>query len=268
MKCLGLGWEGISVDFADERRFWEECLKWRVAELELGVPRGLLFVFEGVLVEEGVDGHGPGKVFVAFLLEGGEAALQEVEGFGGRELGSDGLVETSEFFIFGAGLGEELGCFVLGSFEILRLVHEEKGLERGVGALAAGDAGVAAWGIEDRHLGRGEPAFPEGVNGASGVEGGGIGLERVGVRGGEGDHFPDAGGLRGFDGTSPHFGIEESGDSEELVADDFGVEPGSGAPGEEEVLGVGFEIDRGAEGGLLIGLGEDERLHEGFDIPA
>ena len=52
-----------------------------------------------------------------------------------------------------------------------------------------------------------------------------------------------------------------------MVADDFGIEPGAGAAGEEEVFGISFKINRVAGRGLLVGFREDERLHEGFHIP-
>ena len=108
-----------------------------------GCPRSLFFVFEGVLIEEGVDDHSPGEVFVFFLAEGGEAFFEEVQGGGGGELGGHGFVKAGEFFGFGSGFGEDEDGLVLGGLEILGLVHEEEGLERGVGALPAGNAGVA-----------------------------------------------------------------------------------------------------------------------------
>ena len=40
----------------------------------------LFFVFEGVLVEEGVDDHGPSEMFVAFFFEGSEAFFENLEG--------------------------------------------------------------------------------------------------------------------------------------------------------------------------------------------
>ena len=145
--------------------------------------------------------------------------------------------------------------------------HEKKCLERGVGSFAAGDAGVAARGVEDGHLGRGKAALPEGVNASAlgGRAGGGLELVGEGTR--ESHHFPESCRLWSFDAASAHFGVEETGDGEELVADDFGVEPGAGAAGEEAVFGVSFEINRAAGGGLLVSFGEDERLHEGFYVP-
>lgn len=131
-----------------------------------------------------------------------------------------------------------------GGIEILGLVHKKESLEWGVCPFAASDAGIAAWGIEDGHLGRGETAFPEGVNAATLGIGSGGGFELVGEGTGESDHFPKSGRLRSFDAASPHPGVQEAGDGEELVADDFGIKSGAGAAGEEEVFGISFKINR------------------------
>ena len=157
-------------------------------------------------------------------------------------------MEASEFFVFTAFLLEDGLGLVLSGFEILGLVHEEERLEGGVGALAAGDAGVARWGIEDGHLWRSKAALPEGIDRAALRSGVWSGDEFIweGVR--EGNAFPEAIRLRGLDATPTHFGIENVGDIEELVADDFGIESGAGAASEETVFRVGLEVDRAAAG--------------------
>ena len=94
-----------------------------------------------------------------------------------------------------------------GGIEILGLVHKKESLERGVRPFAASNAGIAAWSIEDGHLGRGEAAFPEGVNTATLGIGAGGGFKLVGEGAGESDHFPKSGRLRSFDAASPHLGV-------------------------------------------------------------
>lgn len=227
----------------------------------------LLFVFEGVLIEEGVDDHRPGEVVVFLLAEGVEGFFEEDDSFLGGKLSGDAFVEVGEFFVFAAVLLEDGFGLVLSCFEIFGLVHEEERLERGVGALAAGDAGVSGGGVEDCHLGWSKAAFPKGVDGAA--LGGRVlvGDEFIGEGTGKGYAFPEAIGLWGFDAATTHFGVEDAGDVEELVADDFGVEADAGAAGKEAVFGVGFEVDRISGGGLLVGLSENYFLDEGFDIP-
>ena len=44
-----------------------------------GLLLGLLFVFEGVLIEQGVDDHGPSEVVVFLSAECGERFLEELE---------------------------------------------------------------------------------------------------------------------------------------------------------------------------------------------
>ncbi len=201
-----------------------ECLGLCGAWLGVGTESWsfrLFFVFEGVLVEEGVDDHGPGEVFVAVFSEGGETLLEGGEGVRRRQLGGDRFMETGEFFILRSGFGEELLGLVGGGLEILRFVHEHKGLQGGVSTLASGDAGIAAGGVEDRHLRGRKAAFPEGINAPATGIGAGGGVEFIREGAGEGDHFPESVGLGRFDAAAAHFVVEEFGDGEELVANHF-----------------------------------------------
>ncbi len=88
----------------------------------------------------------------------------------------EGFVDLGEFFFVGAWLGDDGFGFVLGRFEVFGLVHEQESLERGVGAFASSDAGVSGRGVKDGHLGWGEAALPEGVDGASAGLGFGTGF--------------------------------------------------------------------------------------------
>ena len=97
-------------------------------------------------------------------------------------------------------------------------------------------------------MGRSEAAFPEGIDAASkGVRAGGR-FKFIGEGAGKGHHFPEAIGLGSFDAAAPHFGVEKAGDSEELIANDLGVEAGAGTTGEEAVVGISGEVDRGSRG--------------------
>ena len=53
--------------------------------------------------------------------------------------------------------------------------------------------------------------------------------------------LPSAGRLRGLDALSAELRVENAGDGERVVADDFGVEPLARAAGEQTVLAVACE---------------------------
>ena len=151
---------------------------------------------------------------------------------------------------------------------MLDVIHQDKGLQGRVAALAADAEGLAAGGVEGGHVGRRGGAFPEGVEAAS-VEGvAGVLLVNAGVAAAVGDGFPDVLGLVGAHAFAAERVVHQTTDEEGVVAHDFGVEAVAGGAAEQAILGVGGE-QFGADAGVLaVGGRGDDGLHEALHVPA
>ena len=130
----------------------------------------------------------------------------------------------------------------LRGFEEDDVVEQGEGLERGVGEVAAGDAGLAGRGVEGVVERKRGGAFGEGVEAAAVAVGAGAG----GPFWGAVSRFGHAVGLRRAHAGAADFFREQPAGAQGGVAHEFGFEAEAGAAGEEAVVGV-F--------GKLIGLG-------------
>lgn len=167
----------------------------------------------------------------------------------------------------GGLLDEVLGQASRG-LDLLDIVHQLERLERCVASFTPRAKRLAVGGIEVRHKGYRCGPFDIGVE-TSAVEILAMLLDvvaRVGIS--VTDRFPNIGRLVSAKARAAEFAIEDSADGQRIVADLFGIEPNAGPSGQIPILWV-------ARQGLLVqggipaeGLGHDELLEEGFDVPA
>ncbi len=246
-----------------------------------------------VEVEEQVGDERIGGEFGG-IETGGDRRLAEGDGLGSFpgggaiavEMPGEGLGDDGEF-VWGGLTGEDGapgeadpvgGCWaafgehalgeIAGGLEVLDVVHQLEGLQRGVAAFAAGAGAFAIGGIEGGHEGGRRGALEEDVEAAA-VEGwAGVLLVVAGIGTDEADGFPDVGGLIGFDALAAHREIGEAGDEQGVVAELFGIEPEAWAAGEQTVVGIAGEEIGGDAGRLSIGGGGDEETDEGLGVPA
>lgn len=98
---------------------------------------------------------------------GGEGFGEELA-FGGVGLaGGDAAEGEREALRITGRLCEETLGEGAGGFEVLHVVHEREGLERSVGAAAAGARDLARRGVEGGHRRGGRGAFPKRVETAA-----------------------------------------------------------------------------------------------------
>ncbi len=96
----------------------------------------------------------------------------------------------------------------------------------------------------------------------------GVGLGGpVGAVGAGHEFFPQAGRLVGGDRCAADLFVEQAGDRQGLVADEFGGEADARPAREETVIRVfSVKLGRDVGGSAVGGAGDDEALH-GFDVP-
>lgn len=222
----------------------------------------------GVVGRRGVaDGEETGDVIGAFRvgLAGGVEEVEEpAEFFRGGWTGEGfGEGEADAFGVVVSG-GEKTGGPDPGGFDEGRIVEERKGLLRGVGGGAEGDAVLARGGVEVSEHGVEERALPVRVDAAAV-------LVRALVRGvvavGELEPGVVVCGLIGFDGRAARGKVEEPGDGEGVVADGFGFETSRVLGGEPAVERVGFAGGGVWLGGLAIGMAGDDETDHSAEVP-
>ena len=155
-----------------------------------------------------------------------------------RQREAEGVLEAG-VEVGAGGFGDDAFGEGLGGADVNGVVEEGEGLERGVAARAADDAGHAGAGVEIHEAGIGRAALEDDVEAPAILLGSGADDVVVLLAA---DFLPEAVGLWRTNGRAALFEIEEARDGEGVVADGFGIEAEAGAVPEE---GVG-RIDRGA----------------------
>ena len=117
-----------------------------------------------------------------------------------------------------------------------RDIHEDERLERRLSTLPNEGANFAIRRVKRREGWIVRGAAPEDIHAAA-VEFVAVVLYVFDV-----DAVPDAGGLVGADAGAADFVVEEAGDGEGVVTNEFGVEAKAGAAREEAVVGIAFEF--------------------------
>src|SRR5436190_7468080 len=125
-----------------------------------------------------------------------------------------------------------------GGFEVLRVIHCEKGLKRCIGAFTPCTALFAGWRIKGDHGRRRRCAFPEEVQ-TSPIQSISMILSIFcGVARGVTDGFPNAGGLIRTHAASTHLQIQQTTKEKRVVTELFCIEAITRAMGEQAVCGI------------------------------